>query len=253
MIKGDGCNVRAYIGVAKCFEKMGRFDKEAEIWNLICSILQKQRASGTDEMSSLDIVEIIVSILFPFKLLGLAEALLMFARKCFKLAEYHNSAEKFLDVLALISAGDIIPEYIDLIELKQEAALALLIVGNISEALLICQDLVIAKKVGGKRKESDGKRNEVVLKFLLAKCYFLKGDYDASLQYFDQSLRSCLAEMTEKSRGKVGKCEGLEESDSENYMLSKMVRIRARLYYEKALVYRKLMIYILSKWQSKVR
>ena len=239
VIQQDADNVRAYNGVAKCFERLGRFQNELEIWNIINSILQRQRGS-TLGRTSLDFDEKLIRKLFPCKQMELVEALVTLARKCFKMAEYQDSAEKFLDAIALVSAGDSIPEGLDLNQVKQEAILALLIVGNVQEALLLCQDLAVARKVGGKRKKPDGKQNEVVLKFLLAKCNFLKGDYEASLQYFDQSIRSCLADVPENKKEKVIKCEDLGQEDTVNDMLTKMIRIRGRLYYEKSLVYKEM-------------
>jgi len=237
VIQQEADNVRAYHGVAKCFERLGRFQNELEIWNIITSIIHKQRGN-TFGGSSLDFLDILIRKLFPFKQMGLVESLVIWAKKCFRMSEYQDSAEKFLDAIALISAGDSIPEGIDIDLVKQEAVLALLIIGNVQEALLVCLDLATARKVGGKRKKHDGQRNQVVLKFLLAKCHFLKGDYEASLQYFDQSLRSCLADLPEDKKGKLVKCEDLDQEDTVNDLLMKMVRIRSRLYYEKSLVYK---------------
>jgi len=240
-IKGDGENVRAYLGVAKCFEKMGRFNNELEIWNIISSILQKNR-EGSEGICPLDFVERIIRILFPCRHIGLVQSLVTWARKCFKMEEYSDSADKFLDAISLASAGDASQEdSIDMVIVKQEAALALLIVGNVSESQLLCQDLSIARKSGGKRKKHDGRQNEVVLKYLLAKCHFINGDLDASLLYLDQSLRCCLADMADISRVKMMKSESVEEEGNiDSDMLSVMVRLRARLHFEKALVYRAL-------------
>ena len=77
---------------------------------------------------------------------------MIWARKCFRMSKYQDSAEKFLDAIALMSVGDNIPEGIDLDLVKQEAVLALLIVGNVQEALLVCLDLANARKVGRKNK-----------------------------------------------------------------------------------------------------
>jgi len=239
VIQQEADNVRAYHGVAKCFERLGRFQNELEIWNIITRIIQKQRGN-TLGRSSLDFLETLIRKLFPCKQMELVESLVIWARKCFQMSEYQDSAEKFLDAIALISAGDSIPEGMDISQVKQEAVLALLIVGNIQEALLVCQDLATARKVGGKRKKHDGQQNDVVIKFLLAKCHFLNGDYEASLQYFDQSLRSCLADLPENKKGKLVKCEDLDQEDTVNDFLTKMVRIRSRLYYEKSLVYKEM-------------
>ena len=117
----------------------------------------------------------------------------------------------------------------------------MLIVGNVSESQLLCQDLSIARKSGAKRKKHDGRQNEVVLKYLLAKCHFINGDLDASLLYLDQSLRCCLADMADISRGKIMKSESVgEEGIIDSDLLTVLVRLRARLHFEKALVYRAL-------------
>eukprot|EP00090_Calanus_glacialis_P036083 TRINITY_DN61540_c0_g1_i1.p1 TRINITY_DN61540_c0_g1~~TRINITY_DN61540_c0_g1_i1.p1 ORF type:complete len:618 (+),score=174.08 TRINITY_DN61540_c0_g1_i1:42-1895(+) len=240
VIKGEGENVRAYLGVASSFEKMGKFNKELEIWNIISSILQKQRGVG-EAVCPLDFVGRIIKVLFPFMQISLEESLVTWARKCFKMEEYYDAAEKFLDAIALVSSEGVAIESIDISEVKQEAALALLIVGNVAESLSLCQELSLGRRQGGKRKQREGKQNEVVLKFLLAKSHFLNKDYDTSLLYLDQSLRSCLAEMSDHSRGKVIKCDVVgEEVNSESDMLSVLVRVRARLHFEKALVYRAL-------------
>ena len=104
VIQQDADNVRAYNGVAKCFERLGRFQNELEIWNIINSILQRQRGS-TLGRTSLDFDEKLIRKLFPCKQMELVEALVTLARKCFKMAEYQDSAEKFLDAIALVSAG----------------------------------------------------------------------------------------------------------------------------------------------------
>jgi len=238
VIKGEGANVRAYLGVARCFEKMGKFNKELEIWNIISSILQKQ--SGREEGGCpLDFVGRIIQVLFPFMQISLEESLVTWARKCFKMEEYYDAAEKFLDAIALFSNQEGALESIDIGEVKQEAALALLIVGNVPVSLALCQDLILGRRKAGKRKQREGTQNEVVLKFLIAKCHFLNNEFDTALLYLDQSLRSCLAEMAEHSRGKVIKCDVVgEEVNSESDMLSVLVRVRARLYFEKALVYK---------------
>jgi len=238
VIKGEAENVRAYLGVARCFEKLGKFNKELEIWNIISSILQNQR--GVEEAGCpLDFVRRIIKVLFPYMQISLEESLVTWARKCFKMEEYYDAAEKFLDAIALVSSQEVALESIDIDEVKQEAALALLIVGNVSVSLALCQDLSLGRRKGGKRKQREGKQNEVVLKFLLAKCHFLNNDFDTALLYLDQSMRSCLAELAVHSRGKMIKCDGVgEEVNSESDMLSVLVRVRARLYFEKALVYR---------------
>ena len=238
VIKGDGQNLRAYLGIAACFEAMGRFNNELDIWNIISQIL---RAEGKIEVTfcSLYFVERIIFVLFPFNRISLVEALVTWARKCFQMGEYQDSSEQFLDAIALVTAGGTFNEGLDLLKVKQEAALALLIVGKVAESLLISEDLVVSRLRTGKRKHMEIKQNDLVVKFLLSKAHFLKGDFPAALLYLDQSLRCCL-EMTEQRRQlKIMKREIVEEEgNSEGNMLEALVRVRARLYFEKGMVYR---------------
>jgi len=240
IIRSNETNIRAYCGVANCFESMGKLNNELEIWNIICNLLHIQVGQKT----KCDMVGInwIIDNLFPYDLIKKNLAILTFARKCFAAGEYHDAAEKYLDLLALIDDDADNADGMNLSEIKQEAALSLLVIGNVDVCLALCQDLTNSKK-SVKRKFDESQQNDLIFNYLFARCFSLSGDPETSLSYLDRALRSCVGNNDIHYQGKCIKMgenssEVVSESSYNGLSLRIMLKLRARLYIEKAIVYK---------------
>ena len=77
-------HIRAYLGVARCFESQGKIRQEIETLRTIVKIQQFKRTNKTDEndeMVNLD--ERIIETLFPAESVSLERNLLTLARRCY--------------------------------------------------------------------------------------------------------------------------------------------------------------------------
>ena len=176
VIQQDPANIRAYVGIAKCFELLGKFRNELDTWKIICQVHHSHRnraKSGETTKSELkSFAEVIIDLLFPFVPISLVTSLATWARKCHKLGEYEDSAEVFLDTLAVINNdGDDDDE--DPVGVLQEAILAMMIVGKFDECQILCQQLLASSNEMDhekKRKSSERDYSKVISNYLAGMC-----------------------------------------------------------------------------------
>ena len=245
VISVDPANIEAYVGVAKCFERMGKMRNELDIWKIICH-LQHQKTSQShkpDETATLDLGSKILSTFFPVVRHSLVENLLKFARKCQELGEYEDSADNYLDVLALEFSHQVSLE--NKVEVQQEAVLSLLLDNRLDLSLALLHDIINRPKTGrdgskrGREAEEDSLRT-VINYFLFGLFYVMNGDHHGALRSFNTSLQLChmkTEQLKQKQKRRKLESEAVCEADGDIETLDIVRRLRARLYAEKSLVY----------------
>ena len=244
VISEDPGNIEAYLGVAKCFERMGKLRNELDIWKIICH-LQHQKISHSqkpDEVPSLDLASKILSTFFPLARLSFVENLLKFARKCQELGEYEDAADNYLDLLALEFSQQVRLE--NKVEVQQEAVLSLLLDNRLDLSLALLHDIINRPKLERDRSkrgraEEDNLRT-VVNYFLFGLFYVLNGDHQGALRSFNSSLQLChtkTEQLKQNIKRRKLESEAECEADSDIETLDIVRTLKARLYAEKSLVY----------------
>ena len=245
VISEDPANIEAYVGVAKCFERMGKMRNELDIWKIICH-LQHQKTTQTskaDEVATLDLAHKILSTFFPLARLSYVDNLLKFARKCQELGEYEDSADNYLDVLALEFSQQVHLE--NKVEVQQEAVLSLLLSNRWDVSMALLHDIINRPKLErdgskrGREDEEDSLRT-VVNYFLFGLFYVMNGDHHGALRSFNTSLQLChmkTGQLKQNQKRRKLEPEAECEADSDIETLEIVRRLKARLYAEKSLVY----------------
>ena len=261
----DPDNIEAYIGIAKCFEKMGNSRNELDIWRIICKIQHLKTDEKCPEVGSFDLGAKLLRTFFPLEMKrrSFVSSLLKFARKCHQLGEYEDSADNYLDILALDFTQKCLE---DKMTVQLEAVLALLLDGDHKEnhvkkrreaSLLLLQDILTRGRPAGRETDQDWTRT-VVTYFMFGESrqtsqarhhvtmfsghlYTLTAEYDAALRSFNTSLQFCqiqeeqFSQNTSKKRKLENGTEDEMKDVSESLELVK--RLKARLYAEKSEVY----------------
>jgi len=246
VIQKDSENIRAFVGVANSFEKMGKYRNELNTWKIICKIQHKLSNSQPEEKQKtiLSFTEKLFHILFPFTSIDQVSSLLTLARKSHKLGENEDAAETFLDTLAIANRDSV--EVALFIEILQETLLSLLIVEKYDECKIICQHLIEIEDVQ-ERKRRALRSNLVksVTYFLAGKVGFHTDDFASAMKYFDLSLQHCHLQTEENNQFKKIRIDETdndeleEDADVQNDLLI-LIRLRSRIYFEKSVVYQTL-------------
>ena len=240
LISEDSANIEAYVGVAKCFERMGKMRNELDIWKIICHIQHQKINQKPDVVATPDLGCKILSTFFPLVRPSFDDNLLKFARKCHELGEYEDSADNYLDLLALEFSQQVRLE--NKVEIQQEAALSLLLDNRWDESISLLHHILNRPKLGregSKRgREDEDNLRAVINYFLFGWFYVTNGDHHGALRSFNTSLQLCHTKTEQlKQDKKRRKLEAEFEADSDMQTLELVRRLKARLYAEKSLVY----------------
>jgi len=260
VLRLDPGNVTALVGTAFCFQASGMENSELDAWNLVMKLLHCGQVGKPKE--DLTFIDIVLGLLVPQVSLTLLDAATILAKKCLALGKYCDAADKYLDVLSM-KEGRVRPRKegwhpwqakiaspSDQVVLH-EAALALLLAGRCSLAIEVCQKAVVewsrARSERGKRKlEAESYKmfeDDLVSYFLHSKASFELGQLDVSLEMLDKCFRTCGLRISpaENREAKVMKLEedaAGEGSGRQRVLWNRLLVIRARLYYEKAMVFK---------------
>ena len=154
VIKQDPENIRAYVGIARCFKVQGKFRNELGTWDTICKVFQHIRSKKTEDENTIkSLVDKIVETLFPFESISLVGGHLNHARKLHELEEFKDSAKVYMDTLAITTIDGNFKE--DIISILQETLLSLLIIKKHDECKVILQKLLEVTSHHEKRKIQD--------------------------------------------------------------------------------------------------
>ena len=242
VISEDPGNIEAYVGVAKCFERMGKMRNELDIWKIICHLQHQKTSLKPDDVATLDLGSRILSTFFPLARVSFVDNLLKFARKCQELGEYEDSADNYLDVLALEFSQQVRLE--NKVEVQQEAVLSLLLDNRWDVSMALLHDIINRPKLerdGSKRgRDEEDNLRTVINYFLFGLFYVQSGDHHGALRSFNTSLQLCQTKTEQlKQNNKRRKLESEAdfEADGDMEILDIFRRIKARLYAEKSLVY----------------
>merc|ERR1712126_6573 len=178
------------------------FRNELDTWKIICQIHHSHRTgakSGETTNSELkSFAEVIIDLLFPFVPISFVTSLATWARKCHKLGEYEDSAEVFLDTLAVINNNGDDDDGEDPVGVLQEAILAMMIVGKLDESKVLCSQLLDSShemEHAKERKSLEKDYTKVISNYLVGKVHYYNEEYKAAMRYLDVSLQSCQAQI----------------------------------------------------------
>ena len=242
VISEDPGNIEAYVGVAKCFERMGKMRNELDIWKIICHVQHQKINHNPDGVATRDLGSKILTTFFPLASISYADNLLRFARKCQELGEYEDSADNYLDLLALDLSQQVRLE--NKVEVQQEAVLSLLLDNRWDVSMALLLHIVNRPKLGRDgskrgREEEDNLRT-VINYFLFGMFYIMNGDHLAALRSFNTSLQLChtkTVQLEQNNKRRKLEEEAEYEAGSDMETLEIVRRLKARLYAEKSLVY----------------
>ena len=168
VIKEDPGNIRAYVGIARCFKVQGKFRNELGTWDTICKVFQHIRSKKTEDENTIkSLVDKIVEILFPFEPTSLVGGHLNHARKLHELEEFKDSAKVYMDTLALTTVDRNFKE--DIIGILQETLLSLILIKKHDECKVVLQKLLEVTSHHEKRKIRDEMYSQITSNFLAGK------------------------------------------------------------------------------------